>query len=339
MFHHDKCLIIAEVAQAHDGSLGFAHAFVDAVARRGVDAIKFQTHYADAESSADEPFRIKFSRQDATRYEYWKRLEFTPDEWRGLAEHCREKGILFISSPFSDKAVDVLQTECDVPLWKVASGEVTNNLLLDRMCATGKPVILSSGMSSWSELDAAVARVRRHGNELAVLQCTTAYPCPPEAVGLEVMEELRRRYGCFAGLSDHSGTIYPGLAAATLGASVLELHVTFHREAFGPDVPASVTLEELEMLTRGIRFVEAMRGSVVDKDKRIADMGALRGMFQQGVVAARNLPAGHRLAAQDLSTRKPLRGVAAADYESVVGRVLKRSLAAAEPVAYEDLES
>ena len=123
MFSRGRCLIVGEIAQAHDGSLGLAHAYIDAIARAGADAVKFQTHYADHESSADEPFRVKFSPQDATRYDYWKRLEFTPEQWIGLADHCRKKGLLFLSSPFSGYAIELLE-RCGVPAWKVASGEL-----------------------------------------------------------------------------------------------------------------------------------------------------------------------------------------------------------------------
>lgn len=149
-------MIVGEVAQAHDGSLGTAHAFIDAIADSGAQAVKFQTHIAAAESSPQEPFRVKFSRQDATRYDYWKRMEFTPEGWAGLAEHARERGLVFLSSPFSVEAVDLLE-KIGMPAWKIASGETGNPLLLERIYHTGKPVILSTGMSrrgrrsiSWS---------------------------------------------------------------------------------------------------------------------------------------------------------------------------------------------
>src|SRR5690349_13400803 len=134
-----RCLIIGEVALTHDGSLGLAHAFVDAIANAGADAVKFQTHIAAAESTPAEPFRVKFSYQDATRYDYWKRMEFTEEQWRGLAQHCRERGVLFISSPFSLDAVDLLE-RVGQPVWKIASGETGNVQLLDRVLDTGAPV-------------------------------------------------------------------------------------------------------------------------------------------------------------------------------------------------------
>jgi N,N'-diacetyllegionaminate synthase len=331
MFTRQRCLIIGEVAQAHDGSLGAAHAYIDAIIDAGADAVKFQTHYADYESSADEPFRVNFSRQDATRRDYWKRLEFTPEQWQGLADHCRERGILFLSSPFSRFAMDVLE-QCGVPAWKVASGELPNLPLLDALCATSKPIILSSGMSGWGELDRAVERVKRSGNELCVMQCTTSYPCPPDRVGLNVMQEMRARYGTFVGLSDHSGTMWPAIAGTMLGMDVYEVHVAFHRKSFGPDALASLTPEELAKVVEGIRFTEIMRNSPVDKDTSADTYADLRRMFNQGLVAAGDLPQGSVLSPDNLTTRKPLRGIPASQYESVLGRRLRVALAAGTPI-------
>src|SRR5574341_1605298 len=175
----ERCLIIGEVAQAHDGSLGMAHAFIDAIANAGADAVKFQTHIAAAESTPGEPWRVKLSPQDATRYDYWKRMEFTEEQWGGLARHASERGLIFLSSAFSFEAVDLLN-RIGVTAWKVGAGETTNLPMIERMARTGKPVILSSGMSTWAEMDAAVECVRKHEAPVAALQCTTAYPCPPE---------------------------------------------------------------------------------------------------------------------------------------------------------------
>ena len=135
--------VIAEVSQNHDGSLGQAHAFIDAAAQTGVDAIKFQTHIAEAESTPDEPFRVPFSYEDKTRYDYWKRMEFTPEQWRGLYRHAQQSGLDFLSSAFSVEAFEMLQS-IGIPAWKLGSGEVFNKYLFTRMAQTKKPMILSS---------------------------------------------------------------------------------------------------------------------------------------------------------------------------------------------------
>ena len=332
-----RCLIVGEVALTHDGSLGQAHAFVDAIANAGADAVKFQTHIAAAESTPSEPFRVAFSRQDATRYEYWQRMEFTEAQWRGLAEHARERGLLFISSPFSVEAIDLLEG-IGQPLWKIASGETSNLQILDRVLDTGGPVLLSTGMSTLAEIDAAVSRVRARGRPVGVFQCTTAYPCPPEKIGLNLVPFYRERYGCWVGLSDHSATIYPGLAGAALGIDMLEVHVALSREMFGPDVVASVTTAELRQLVDGIRFIERMRGSPVDKDALAEETTPLRRLFTRSLVATRALAAGTVLAREHIAIKKPGTGLPPAALDTVLGKRLARAVAADQLLSNADIE-
>ena len=329
--------VIAEVGQAHDGSLGMAHAYIDAAAKAGVDAVKFQTHIAAAESTPGEKFRVKMFPQDATRYDYWKRMEFTPEQWAGLAQHARDRGLTFLSTPFSLQAIDLLES-IDVPAWKIGSGDIDTLPFLDRVARTGKPVLLSSGMSTWAELDAGIARVRSHGAPLAVFQCTTAYPCPPQKLGLNIIVELQQRYDCPTGLSDHSGTIYAACAAAALGVNLIEVHVVLSRDSFGPDVTSSVTVEELGRLVEGVRFIQAAKENPVDKDGEAAARSELRVLFGRSLVAVRDLPAGHTLAEADLTFKKPGTGIAANRIAEVLGRKLLRTLRADEMIEENALE-
>jgi N,N'-diacetyllegionaminate synthase len=331
------CAIVAEVSQSHDGSLGMAHAFIDAAAQAGADAIKFQTHIASAEGTAAEPWRTRFSPQDETRFDYWRRMEFTPEQWQGIKAHADKRGLHFLSSPFSMAAVELL-LRVGVAAWKVASGEINNDPLLDAMAASGLPVMLSTGMSRVAEIDAAVERVRRHGVPLAVLQCTSLYPCPPELVGFDLIPQFRERYGCAVGLSDHSATIYPGLAAATLGIEVLEVHITLSREMFGPDVVASITTAELRQLVEGVRFIERMRATPCDKESLPEAVTSLRDIFMKSVVAADDLEAGTVLRPENLTTKKPGTGIPARDCHALVGRRLRRSVARDSLLSMDDLE-
>jgi N,N'-diacetyllegionaminate synthase len=331
------CIIMGEVAQAHDGSLGLAHAFIDAIAKAGANAVKFQTHIAAAESTPDEPWRVKFSPQDISRYDYWKRMEFTEEQWQGLKRHADERQLLFLSSPFSMQAVELL-SRIGVAAWKVASGEVSNVPMLERMAATKLPVFLSTGMSSLEEIDRAVELVRRWRLPLTVLQCTSAYPCPPEKVGLNLIPFYRERYGCDVGLSDHSGTIYPGLAAVTLGIEILEVHVTLSREMFGPDVAASITSSELRTLVNGIRFVEKMKANPLDKDVLSNELAPLRTLFTKSIVVLEDLPKGTQLRESHLALKKPGTGIPAARMREVVNRILKRDVLANKLLSEEDLD-
>jgi N-acetylneuraminate synthase len=329
--------MIAEVAQNHDGSLGAAHAYIDAIAAAGADAVKFQTHIADAESTPGEPWRVRFSPQDSTRYDYWKRMEFTAEQWFGLAQHAADKGLFFLSSAFSPAAFELLD-RIGVPAWKVGAGEITNLPLLERMARTGKPVLLSSGLSSWEDLDTAVASIERAGGSYGIFQCTTAYPCPPEKLGLNVIGEIRERYRCPVGLSDHSGTIYAGLAAAALGVEMIEVHAVFSRECFGPDVAASITTAELARLVEGVRFIEKAQAHPVDKQAMARDLSELRIIFGKSIVAARDLPAGRRLSEEDLAFKKPGTGIPAARVHSILNCTLKRAVAANTALSEEDIE-
>jgi N,N'-diacetyllegionaminate synthase len=336
-FFGDQCVIIGEVAQAHDGSLGLAHAFIDAIARAGADAVKFQTHIAHAESTPAEPWRVAFSLQDRTRYEYWKRMEFREEEWLGLANHARAVGLKFLSSPFSLEAIELLQ-RVGVDAWKVASGEVSSHGLLARMAGDGLPVLLSSGMSDDAELDAAVEVVKRCGAPLAVLQCTTANPCPPERIGLNLLPMFRERYNARVGLSDHSGTIFPSIAAAVVGCDVLEVHVTLSREMFGPDVVASVTTAELQQLVTGVRFVETMMTNAVTKDESALEVASLKNHFTKSVVASADLAAGTILAEEHLALKKPGFGIHEAQLPTLLGRRLSRPVSADTPLHPSDIE-
>lgn len=331
------CLVIGEVAQAHDGSLGLAHAFVDAIADAGADAVKFQTHIAAEESTPSEPWRVRFSPQDERRYDYWRRMELNETQWRGLKEHAESRGLLFLSSPFSLAAADLLD-RLGIAAWKVASGEVSEHHLLRRLADTGKPILLSTGMSDLDEIDAAVALVRHAGAPVALFQCTTAYPCPPEQVGLEVVDLLRDRYRCPVGLSDHSGTIYPGLAGVARGLDLLEVHVTLSREMFGPDVPASVTTAELRQLVEGIRFIERMHAHPVDKQTLTPELDTLKRTFGKSVVARRDLAAGTVLDADDLALKKPGTGLPPAERDTLLGRRLACDVSADTVVLLEHLE-
>lgn len=323
------CLVIAEVAQNHDGSLGLAHAFVDAVADAGADAVKFQTHIASAESTPAEPWRVPFSPQDANRFEYWKRMEFSPEQWQGLKNHADQRGLVFLSSPFSLEAVDLLH-RIGVTAWKIASGEVTNQSMLERMAETKLPLILSTGMSSLEELDRVMEWVKRRASAVAILQCTSMYPCPADKIGINMVPFFRQRYETCAGLSDHSGTIFPGLASVALGADVLEVHVTLSREMFGPDVSSSITTAELSQLVTGIRFIERMLDAPVDKDHIVSELSSMRQIFTKSIVAKENLSAGTVLDERSLCVKKPGGGLAPEQLAEVLGRVLVKDLKADE---------
>ncbi len=330
--------IIAEIAQAHEGSLGIAHSYIDALAETGVDAVKFQTHIAEAESSIHEPFRVKFSYEDATRYDYWKRMEFAPEQWAGLKLHCEEKGMEFISSPFSMAAVDLLE-KLDVKKYKIGSGEVSNLLMLEKIARTGKDIILSSGMSSLNELDNTIGFLKTFGNRLSVLQCTTAYPTVAGQWGLNVLPVLKQRYQLPTGFSDHSGEIFACLAATALGASLLEFHVVFDKSMFGPDAKASLNLHQVKQLVNGVKQVSTDLEANLTKESS-EGFTELKKIFQKSLAVNKPLDKGHVISFDDLEAKKPAGyGINAGEFKKVIGKKLSRNKPAQDFLNEEDLEA
>lgn len=328
--------IIAEIAQAHDGSLGRAHSFIDAVADAGADAIKFQTHIAEYESSSLEPWRIRFSYEDETRYDYWKRMEFTPDQWQGLIEHSHRKNLEFIGTPFCPEGLEML-SRLGVNRWKLASGEITNVFLLEKLASLGQPVIMSTGMSGWEEIQRTAEFFVAAGVDLSILQCTTAYPTPPEQVGLNVMEEMARRFAVPVGLSDHSGSIFPALAAVARGARIIEVHVCMSPYDFGPDTSSSLTVEMLKTLVDGVRYIERMLDHPVDKDAQARKLEPLHDIFTKSLYAREDLEAGCVLTHAVLGARKPCAGIPVTRLKDVQGICVNRSVRRGEFLRWEDI--
>lgn len=330
--------IIAEVGQAHDGSLGTAHAYVDAAAEAGVDAVKFQTHIAAAESTRDEPFRVPFSYEDESRFDYWARMEFSLSQWRGLADHASARGMAFLSSAFSHAAVELLK-DVDVPAWKVGSGEARSQELLNAMAATGKPILLSTGMSTYQEIQSSFSRCRQNGSPVALFQCTSKYPVAMEDVGLNVLDELRERFPCQVGLSDHSGTLWPSVAAMALGASLVEVHVVFHRAVFGPDVSSSITVDQLKELVAARDAIAAMRNHPVHKDVQVSAMEEVRSIFTKSLALVEDLPTGTVITREMLTMKKPGTGIPEASLDRVIGRRLVRPVTSDRLLRWEDLDA
>lgn len=329
-----KRLIIAEAGSVHDGSFGNACALADMAAATGADVVKFQTHIASAETLRDAPMPPLF--RGEPRFEYFERTGFSFEQWKKLKQHCADRGVRFLSSPFSEQAVDLLE-RVGADLYKVPSGEVSNTFLLERLAKTGKPVLLSSGMSNWAELDAAVG-ILRASPRLVVLQCSSSYPCPPDRVGLNVLMDMQRRYGVEIGLSDHTLGSGAAFAAAALGASVIEKHVTFSKLMYGSDARHSMEPEQFRAFCEGLKEIWNMLDHPVDKD----DLNPYREMktvFEKSLVSSAALPEGHVLTREDLAAKKPGDGIPVADYRKLVGRRLVRKVPADHLFAWTDLSS
>lgn len=334
----DRCFIIAEAGVNHNGDLAMAKQLADAALACGADAVKYQSFKAEglvSRRAAKAEYQKKTTGGEQSQLDMIKGLQLSDGAHRELAAHCKAIGITFLSTPFDADSADLLDG-LGVPLFKVPSGELTNKPLIRHVAAKGKPLIVSTGMSTLSEVADAVRWAREVSSApLTLLHCLTEYPAPIEQVNLRAMDTLREHFGLPAGYSDHTPGIAVSVAAAARGASVIEKHLTLDKTLPGPDQAASLDPAEFAALVKAVRAVTAALGDGV---KRAAPCEAgNRTVARRSVVAARDLPAGHQLAAVDLALKRPGDGIAPAELERLPGRRLKRAVAADETLTWEAL--
>jgi N,N'-diacetyllegionaminate synthase len=333
-----KTYLIAEIGNTHEGSLGLAKYFIKAAAETGVNAVKMQTHIFEAESLPDAPNPPYFT--DETRKEYFERTAFTVKEWKELKRYSEEDlKIDFFSSPFSLEAVDMLE-EVGMNAYKIASGEVSNIPLLVKIAKTGKRVLLSSGMSSWAELDEAVETLQSYGcKDLTVLQCTSEYPCPAEQAGLNVLDELKNRYkNITIGYSDHTMGVAVPLTAVIIGATVIEKHFTLSQKMYGSDAMNSTEPEEFKRLVDEIRQVEVAISNKIDKDKKVKSLGNMKMTFEKSIVSGDLIEKGTTITMEMLAYKKPGDGIPARNYKYLIGKKLKNKVNKDYKFSWEDFE-
>jgi N-acetylneuraminate synthase len=330
--------IIAEAGVNHNGSLDLALRLVDAAKASGADAVKFQTFRADllaTRSARKAPYQERTTANAESQFEMLQRLQLDAAAHQRLIDHCRQIGIQFLSSPFDTQSADLLAT-LDVPLYKVPSGEITNLPFLQHLAGKGRPLILSTGMSTLGEVEEAVQVLQAAGaTQLTLLHCVTEYPAPYAEVNLRAMQTLKSAFGLPVGYSDHTPGIDIAIAAVALGAEVIEKHFTLDRSLPGPDHAASLEPVELRQMVAAIRHVEAALGTGI-KAPAPCELPNLP-IARKSVVAARSLPVGHQLATGDLDIKRPGNGIAPKLLPALIGRTLRASVAKDEIINWNHL--
>jgi N-acetylneuraminate synthase/sialic acid synthase len=330
--------VIAEIGLNHNGDPELAAQLVRTAAAAGVDAVKFQKRDTKAlitQELYDSPYTAWYS-YGTTYGEHREALELSVEDLAKLQQLSESLNVVFFASAWDLPSVEVCE-ELGVPVYKVASADVTNIPLLERLAETGKPLIMSTGMSTEDEIATAVDVIRRHHDQLVLLHCVSTYPSEFDEINLATIPWLRTRFDCPVGYSGHERGIAVSSAAVAIGSCVVERHFTLDRAMKGPDHAASLEPPGLMKLVRDIRAIEKARGAV--RTGPVEREIAVRAKLGKSLVAARDLPAGHALSAADLVAKSPGTGVAPNAVHSLVGRVLNRDLAADELVKLEDLQS
>lgn len=347
----DSIYIIAEAGVNHNGSLAQAKELVDVAATAGADAVKFQTFTAEtlvSSSLSKAEYQIAATGSQESQYQMIKRLELSVEAHETLAAHCRERGIEFLSTPFDLDSLGLLVHQFNLSRLKISSGDIGNGPLLLAAARTGKPVILSTGMSSLGEVELALGVLafgysgnvgvpsmatfreaygsvecrRRMQQKVTLLHCTTEYPAPLPDVNLRAMNTLSHAFGTSVGYSDHTQGITIPVAAAALGATIIEKHFTLSRDLPGPDHQASLEPSELEWMVKAIRQVELALGSATKYPAAIE----LKNMFvaRKVIVAAENIQKGELFTEKNITAKRAGEGTSPLYHWDVIGKIADR---------------
>lgn len=312
--------IIAEAGDNHNGSFELALKLVDAAKAAGADCVKFQTFRTEEVISTraeKAEYQKASTGADESQYEMVKKLELSFDQFRQIKAYCDTLGICFLSTPFDIPSVRFLR-EMDMPFWKIPSGEITNLPYLLEIAHTGGDIVMSTGMCTEGEIEASIQVLRTHGaGKITLLHCNTEYPTPFEDANLLAMKTLRERFGVEVGYSDHTLGIEASIAAAALGASVIEKHFTLDRNMEGPDHQASLEPEALKALVAGVRHVEAALGDGVKRPSPSERKNIE--IARKSIVARRPIRRGEALTEENLAVKRPGSGVSPMRWFEVLG--------------------
>ena len=325
------CFVVAEAGINHNGDLKIALDLVRAAADAGADAIKIQTHFPEHEMLRDGATAAYVGE---SLFDLLTRTALSREDHVVLRDEAAGRGIVFLSTPFSREAADFLES-IGVPAFKTGSGELTDLPLQRHIARKGKPMIISTGMSTAAEIDETVAAVRAIGTPFALMHCTSTYPTPFEHVQIDCIPALQGKYGVPVGFSDHTVGSYMPFAAVALGANLFEKHFTISRSLPGPDQQGSMEPSELADVVRGIRAIERARGAVKTIQPGEQDV---RDMAHHSVVTLRDVAAGATISADDVWPKRPGTGIPARRLPEVIGRVARRAIPSGRLVRWDDLQ-
>lgn len=339
-----KCIIIAEVGVNHNGSIELAKKHIDAAKTAGVDYVKFQTFKTEklVTKKGSKANYQKLNNSDSeTQFEMLKKLELSERDFLELNTYCLNNQIGFLSTGFDLESLDFLNEEINQEIFKIPSGEITNFPYLRKVASFGKPVILSTGMCIIPDIEKAVNVLTNYGckrEQITILHCNTAYPTPLEDVDLNAMNHIKKELRLKVGYSDHTEGVVVSIAAVSLGATVIEKHFTFDKQASGPDHKASLSFDELNDLVRAIRNVEkALSGDGIKKITK-SESANIK-IARKGIYLLRNKSQGESISETDITTLRPLdeNGICAMEWDNIIGKQLIKNVSAFEPLTFNDL--
>jgi N,N'-diacetyllegionaminate synthase len=329
----NKLYIIAEIGSVHDGSFGNACKLIELASKLGANAVKFQTHFGEAESlkSAKSPSYFK----DEDRISYFNRTGFTFEQYKKFISLAKKNNVDFLCSPFSLEAVDFLE-KLKIKAYKIPSGEVTNLPLLEKIYKTKKKVFLSTGMSNWKEINEAL-KTLKNKNNIVLMQCTSIYPCPNNKVGINVIQEMIRKYKIPVGFSDHTTGFVAAIGAIFNGANVVEKHLTFSKFMYGSDAFNALEPNDFKYFCFLLRQAFEIREYQVNKND-LSNLKNTKKIFEKSIVVSKNINKNSIIKLSDLAFKKPGDGISAALYKKILGKKINKNLKINDKFKYSDFK-
>ncbi len=324
--------IIAEIGSTHDGNIKIAIKSIKAAAKAGADIIKFQMHIAEEETLKNAPNPPYFKKEK--RFDYFKRTQFSFENWKTIMSECKKNKVEFLCSPFSIKAVEILE-KLNTKAYKVASGEITNLPLLEVINKTKKFVFLSSGMSNYKELNNAINIFPK--KNICLMQCSSIYPCPDELIGLNILDEYKKKYHSQLGFSDHSTDNIAAICFAASGAQYIEKHFTLSKSLYGSDAKNAMEPKEFSKYCYEIKKAWKLKNINFDKND-LRPFLKMKHIFEKSIVAKHEIPKSHTIKHEDLIFLKPGDGIRADNYKKVVGSKTTRKIKKNSKLRVSDLK-
>ena len=328
-----KIFIVAEIGSVHDGSFGNACNLIKIAKECGADAIKFQTHLPEYETLKNAPNPSHFNSEN--RFDYFQRTGFSFQQYKFLNRIAKKNKIIFMSSPFSIEAVDMLK-KINMRIYKIPSGEVNNIPLLEKIKKTRKEVFLSTGMSNWEEINDAYKILKN--NKLTILQCTSTYPCRLQDVGINILNDLKKKFDCSIGFSDHTEGKEAAILAANNGATVIEKHLTFSKKMYGSDARFAMEIPEFKEYCRSLRKVETLIYSKVNKNSMATKLKLTRNIFSKSIVSKIDIPKNKSIEITDLAFKKPGHGVPTKFYKKFLRKKAKKLIKKNMMIKFRDIK-
>lgn len=324
--------IIAEIGSVHNGNLQFAKSLIKHAANSGADIVKFQMHIAEHETLKNAPSPKYFTDED--RYSYFKRTSFNFKQWKIIKSTCDKYGVEFLCSPFSLEAIDILE-KLKVKKYKIPSGEVTNIPLLEKVVRTKKPILISTGMSNFSEIDQAYEICKK--NDLTIMQCSSIYPCPEKSTGLNILKLFRKKYKCKLGYSDHTLNCASAIIAAYLGVKYIEKHFTTSKQLYGSDAKFSMEPQEFKIFCNELKNAVIVSKNNINKND-INRYKNMKKVFEKSIVAKKFIFKGEKIKLEDLAFKKPGGGIKTKYYRKIINSIAKANIKPDEIIKWKKIK-